>query len=202
LAEFLEIDLDWLAAAADVSPPSADASSDVEIDAWLATLSAEVMRTMLRSLLAGQGPEAERELRQRFMAWLRAHSDAPQTPARRTVAEIEAGCEAARQKRLDAERQARAEQEAQNQSKLIKQLALLAANADQVWTSIDKDLQRGSGAAYDQALRTMQTLAAALTQAGREGEFQNGLAKLLEIHGKRGAWVKRLVRAGFKVEMG
>jgi hypothetical protein len=37
-----------------------------------------------------------------------------------------------------------------------------------------------------------------MAQAGREVEFQAGLEKLLSVHGKRGAWMKRLAKAGIQ----
>jgi hypothetical protein len=45
----------------------------------------------------------------------------------------------------------------------------------------------------------VKDLAEAMTQAGRDAEFQACLVKLLSVHGKRGAWMKRLDKAGIHV---
>jgi hypothetical protein len=48
-------------------------------------------------------------------------------------------------------------------------------------------------------LKAVKDLAEATAQAGRDAEFQAGLVKLLSVHGKRGAWMKRLAKAGIQV---
>lgn len=61
LAEFLLLDPDWLAAAAQASPAlSTQERDNPDHDAWLAEQSLETMRITLRLLLDGCGPDAER----------------------------------------------------------------------------------------------------------------------------------------------
>jgi hypothetical protein len=199
LAEFLLIDPDWLAVAAEASAALADqASTDPAVDAWLAAQTPAEMRATLRLLLEGRSQEAERGLRGRFMAWQRAQQ-APETAshARRTVAQIEAHRSVAEGLRIERERQAREALEAQRRAERADHLARLAARADDAWVAIDKTLQRGSGAAYDQALDAVKELAEALSLAGREADFRHALVRLMSTHGKRAAWVTRLTKAGF-----
>ncbi len=200
LTEFLQIDPDWLAAAANASPPLTERdTTNPDIDLWLATQSMESMQATVHLLLEGRGQEAERSVRQAFFSWLREQAnDHPET-RQRTVQQIDAGREAAKSKRLEAERQNRAVQEAIRQAERKQQLEKLAAMSDQAWAAINKTLQRGSGHAYDQALQALRDLAEAMKSAGREVEFQHGLVKLLAAHGNRAAWMKRLAKAGFSV---
>ncbi|MGZ0079226.1 hypothetical protein [Methylomonas sp. YC3] len=200
LTEFLQIDPDWLAAAANASPPLAERdTTNPDIDLWLATQSMESMQATVRLLLEGHGQEAERSVRQAYLLWQREQAPGHPQPLQRTVQQIDAGREAAKSKRLEAERQYRAVQETKRQAERKQQLEKLAVMSDQAWAAIDKTLQRGSGHAYDQALQALKDLAEAMKLAGREVEFQHGLMKLLAAHGNRAAWMKRLAKAGFPV---
>jgi hypothetical protein len=199
LTEFLQIDPDWLAAAAGASPALPDRDTmDPDLDDFISLQTLEAMQATLRLLLEGRSQEAERTLRQRYLAWQRERSSHPPSSSRRTVAEIDAGRERTRGQRLELERQRRAAEEAKRRAECKQQLEHLAAHSDRVWTDIDQALQRGTGHAYDQALQAVKDLAEAMAQAGREAEFQAGLVKLLSVHGKRGAWMKRLAKAGIK----
>lgn len=197
LTEFLLIDSDWLAAAAEASAPMTDADTgDACQNDWLDTLSPDAMREALRPLLNGRGQEAERSLRNRFLAWQREHFPATASlPARRTVAQIDARRGAAQNARLQREQHARAAARTRRQQERAAYLELLLAKADAAWAGIDTTLQRGSGAAYDQALRGVQDLAEAFAQAEKEGEFRKALVRLMARHGQRKAWVERLTKA-------
>jgi hypothetical protein len=197
LTEFLLIDPDWLAAAATVSQVLPDCNNnDSDIDNWIANQSVDDMRATLRLLLERRGQEAERQLQQRFLNWQREHLPNSPIPRRRTVAEIDAQRDAARIKRLEHERQQQAAEEAKRLAERKLQLERLAANSESAWVIIDRTLQRGSGLAYDQALKALIDLSEALKQAERKDDLRRGLVKLQSVHGKRGAWVKRLVNAG------
>ncbi|QXP82689.1 hypothetical protein [Methylococcus sp. Mc7] len=198
LVEFLLIDPDWLSAAAVASPNTEDsADSDGQADAWLSLQSPEDMRKTLRLLLAGAGQQAERELKGRFLAWQRSQQRPGQTYAeRRTLARIAEGYDEARTARLDRERRAADALAARQREEREKYLRRLSEQADEIWASIDQTLQRGSGAAYDQALHAVRELADALALAGRPADFDLGLARLQASHGKRAAWVARLDKAG------
>lgn len=197
LVEYLLIDPDWLEAAAEASEPlSASDGTAPALDAWLAAQTPETLRAALRLLLEGRGAQAEREVRRRFLDWQRERQPAVAAPPRRRVADIAVLRQGAAQRRLERERQAREAEEARLRAERQRSLERLANDADAAWAGIDRTLQRGSGAAYDQALQSLRALAEALAQAGRERELRSGLARLQQSHGRRGAWVKRLIAAG------
>ena len=201
LTEFLMIDPDWLATAASNSPVLPDrAIVSPDMDNWLSLQSPNDKQATLRLLLEGRCQEAERALKQRYLLWQREQSPASESAAPITVAEIDQGRELARAKRLEIEQQKRLAQEAKRLAERNLLLARIAANAPTAWAAINKALQHGTGKAYDQALQDLKDLAEALTQAGRTGEFNHGLAKLQCVHGKRGAWVKRLTDAGIHLK--
>ncbi|MEX3816369.1 hypothetical protein AB3X96_40245 [Paraburkholderia sp. BR13439] len=94
LAEFLMLDADWLAAAAEVSPsllaPESSGSEDSRFDPSLRELPVEEMRAKLRMPLQGRSREAERTLRNAFLK-LEDRRSAKQLnlPKRRRISEIE-----------------------------------------------------------------------------------------------------------------
>lgn len=197
LAEFLELDPDWLSAAAAASPEETRLA-EPEYEAWLAEQPEQSLRSSVRLLLEGRGQEAERKTRMAFFAWqANRRPDSPQV-ARRRVANIAVGVATARELRLERERQASAAAEAKRQAERVARLVALATDPQRVWREIDVLLKRGSGTGYDQALRLTQELAEALRHTDRESEFRSGLAKILETHGKRPAWVARLEKAGLQ----
>ncbi|CAN7259855.1 hypothetical protein LJR230_001014 [Trinickia sp. LjRoot230] len=199
LAEFLMLDPDWLAAAAEKSSPFAAASDENErIDSWLLELTEDEMRAALRMLLEGRSQEAERTLRRRFLAW--EQGQVPNRVARptpRCVSEIADRVSFHRGVREQREREAREAEEARCKSVRSGYLASLLADEDSAWSAIDSKLQRGSGSSYDQAFRALQDLAEAYAGAKRDTTFRRRLVRLMAQHGKRGAWVARLTKAGY-----
>ncbi|MEM5400377.1 hypothetical protein [Paraburkholderia unamae] len=94
LAEFLMLDADWLAAAAEASPsllaPESSGSEDSRFDPWLRELPVEEMRAKLRMLLQGRSREAERTLRNAFLKWEKGRNAKQLNfPKRRRISEIE-----------------------------------------------------------------------------------------------------------------
>jgi hypothetical protein len=198
LADFLLLDPDWQAAAAEAGPAPMELTEASAMDAWLAELPPASMRSTLRLLLESRGQEAERGLRQEFLTWLRDQQGSTAGSPHRDVAAIEARSQVCETERLARERRLRSAAEARRQADRARALAQLAERAGEAWSAIDHSLQRGSGAAYDQALEAVQILAEALASVGRDAEFREGLARLMSAHHKRGAWVSRLAKAGLQ----
>jgi hypothetical protein len=92
LVEFLEIDPDMLAAAmagsAPVSP--ADIAVTDRINAWLEEWSRDELVAVLKLIAQGRGQEAERRVRSRHAAWLKAQRPAHTSiTSRRSVTELQ-----------------------------------------------------------------------------------------------------------------
>lgn len=199
LAEFLMLDPDWLAAAAETSSSLAAGSEDADrFDSWLLELTEDEMRAALRVLLEGRSQEAERTLRRRFLTWEQTRvSNRVPSPEPRRVGEIEARVCFYRDIREQKERETREAAEARRKTERASYLTSLLEDEDSAWSAIDSKLQRGSGSSYDQAFRALQDLAEAYAGAKRETTFRRRLVRLMAQHGKRGAWVTRLTKAGY-----
>jgi hypothetical protein len=202
LAEFLMLDQDWLAAATETSAPLAAESDDHgRFDPWLLELTEDEMRTALRMLLEGRSQEAERSLRRGFLTWEEARvPNRVARPEPRCVGEMAARVSFHRGVREQRERAARKAAVARRKAERAGYLTSLLEDEDSAWSAIDTKLQRGSGSSYDQALRALQDLAEAYSRAQREATFRRRLVRLMAQHGKRGAWVTRLTKAGYRCE--
>ena len=199
VAEFLEIDPDMLAAAMAGSDraPRDDAAQADRIDAWLGEWKHEEMAAVLKLITQGQGHEAERLVRSRHAAWLKAQrpSAACATP-RRSVAELRELAQSATGVRREREAKERAKQEAERRRQREAYLRLLMADADQRWEAIDAQAQRGSASGYEQAVRALADLAEGYALTSSRAAFERALRRLLVRHAKRGALLRRLTKAG------
>jgi len=200
LAEFLEIDPDLIAASADADTEAVESDprlGSAQIDTWLATLSAEETESTMKMLLNGNGRQAERTIKSRFMAWQRAHRPgcAPELP-RRCVAQLRALAETASQERImrEAERRNIAEQERHAQREA--HLRTLAKDFERCWQAVEEHATRGIASAYDAAARGIIDLADAYKLCSTAKEFDRALRRFLVRHIKRAALVRRLVEAG------
>lgn len=197
LVEYLQLDPDWLAAAAQASQPLQDPSSEEEgMGLWLAEQTLEALRASVALLLAGRSQEAQQGVRQAYLTWQAARRPGAEALPRRTLAHIGTGIERAREQRLVQEKETQTANAAKQKAVREAHLVKLAARQVQVWQEIDASLQRGSGVGYDQALRLIVELHDALKHVGQEAEFQLRLLTLMQVHGTRKAWVSRLKQAG------
>lgn len=197
LVEFLLIDPDLLAVAASASSEPAPRAEADAARAWSEQLPVPELRAAMRELAAGQGATMERRLRGQYAAWRRAQASPAAESARRTVAELEAGRGAAEALRLEHERQQRQARETKRRAERSRHLAVVAAQADAIWSKVDLTLQGGTGGAYAAAMAALAELAEALAEQGRDAEFRRSLLRLQAAHGKRPAWVARLEKAGW-----
>lgn len=199
LVEFLEIDPDMLAAAmagsAPVSP--ADIAEAGRIGAWLEEWQRDEMVAVLKLIAQGRGQEAERGVRSRHAAWLKAQRTA-HTPAtrRRSVAELRDLAKSAAAVRLEREAKERTKQEAERRRQREAYLCQLMAEADKHWNAIDAQAKRGSASGYTQAVRALVDLAEGYALTSSRKEFERALRRFVVRHATRGALLRRLTEAG------
>jgi hypothetical protein len=101
LAEFLEVDPDLLAGAGMGSPDTQKGEiSRQEMDKWIDALPRNEVNSILKQLLEGKGPQAERSIKNRFASWRRDLQMDEIGAPRRTVGELRQNAEKARKIRL------------------------------------------------------------------------------------------------------
>ncbi|XAH24689.1 hypothetical protein AAFF27_05725 [Xylophilus sp. GW821-FHT01B05] len=199
LVEFLEIDPDMLAAAVAGSDKlaQADVASADALDAWWGTWSRDEMVSTLRLLAQGQGQQAERQVKTRYAAWLKAQRPAvAATAPRRSVAELCELAEAAAEIWLQQEARQRALQEAEQRHQRELHLRQLMEDAETHWDAVEAQAQHGSGASYAKAVQLLAELAQAYALTQTRTAFDQALRRFLTRHANRGALLRRLTEAG------
>ena len=162
LAEFVRIDPDLLAAAADADPPpDANDPSGAEVAEWLATVPEAEKDTLLLRVAKGNGERLQAELRARFRQAAPA-VDPQSSGGRRTVDELLTLAAARRDQRRRRARQQREQQAAERERAATaareKHLAELAARQQQAWREVDELIQARTPAGYDVAVVLLQDL--------------------------------------------
>ena len=199
LVEFLEIDVDLLAAATvgSVSVTQQNIAEDDHIDAWLAEFSRDEMAAVLKLVAQSRGQEAERRVRSRRAAWLKAQpAREVSAPPRRCVAELRKIAESSSAVRLEREAQVRAQAEAQCRHQREVYLRSVMVQVDKHWKIIDGQARRGTASGYEQAVRALVLLVQAYALTSRREEFDRALRGCVARHAKRGALLRRLTDAG------
>ena len=202
LAQFLEVDGDLLAGAGIDSPAQqADEPSQQERDEWLSVLPHDEVLALLKQLLEGQGLKAERTLKSQFSAWRRSlRGDSGQAFPRRSVEELRKKTETARNSRLERETLEQKRLNAKYRKERETYLATLAKDFPKAWKAAARQIERGSGLAYDEACRTLVDIAAAYALHASRNVFNQELKRFMAVHLRRKALVQRLVKAGIWYE--
>jgi len=185
LAEFLRLDQDLLAAAAESDDEDRDEPGHFK--AWVKSLPArEWERWLLR---AADNPDLRlgSELLGEFR---RAHP--PVTSGRRPVARLQARAEELRAARRRAAAERAAQTRAAASAAKSKRLAAMARRGDAAWQELDQLVE---ASAYDQAVRLAMDLRAAASQASKPEEFDRRIAEVKQRYGRRRGFLDRLRRA-------
>lgn len=185
LAEFLRLDQDLLAAAAESDDEDRDEPG--RFRAWVRSFPArERERWLLRAADnpdLGLGSELLGEFR-------RAHP--PVTSGRRTVARLQAGAEELHAARRWAAAARAAQARAAAAAARSKRLAGLARRGAAAWRELEQLVE---ARAYDQAVGLAMDLRAAAAHAGKPEEFDRRIAEVKQRYGRRRAFLDRLRRA-------
>ena len=198
LAEFLEVDQDLLASAGTDSPaPQDEGPSQPEMDEWLDGLPREEVTALLNLLLAGKGQQAERTLKNRFASWRRGALRGERTEApRRTVGELRKNADAAEEMRMEQERREQKKREVNRRKEREAYLKALSKDFPKAWKAVQRNVERGSGPAYDEACRALVDLSEAYSLYASPKAFQRALRKFIAGHMRRKALIQRLEKVG------
>lgn len=154
------------------------------------------MAAILKLIAQGEGHIAERDVRTRHAAWLKArHPRSTISAPRRSLGQLRELAQAAASVRHEHEAAEQAQQERERQKQREATLRLLMADVDKHWAEVDALAQRGSGLAYEQAVRMIAELAQGHALVSSRKDFDQALQQLLTRHAKRGALMRRLADA-------
>jgi hypothetical protein len=199
LADFLRLDDDLLAIAAQTSPPLEDVADDPgELAAWVTRLPVAEKNRLLGRVVEGDAARVRMELLRRFRG-----DTAPTTipfPARRTVADL---LDDAARRRADRERRAAA-QRAEDEARREKARALararrldeLACEEGAAWSRVDAMIATRKPAEYDAAVTLLTALQALAEREDRYPTFTQHTTALRQTHARKSSLIERLNRAG------
>ncbi|RSM42463.1 hypothetical protein DMA12_21330 [Amycolatopsis balhimycina DSM 5908] len=198
LADFLRIDGDLLAIAAQASPPLEDtADSPDDLAAWVPHLPAAEKDRLLVRVLLGEGMRVRMELLHRYRG---DTAPAISRPVRRTVADL---LDAAAQRRADGElrlARRRAEDEARREQALSlareRRLDRLAEEGDAAWSRVEALIATRKPADYDAAVALLTDLQALAEREDLDDTFALRTTALRRTHARKPSLIERFDRAG------
>ena len=198
LADFLRLDEDLIAVAAEASEEQKDSSpSPQELKRWVAMLPARERDALLVRLVLGDDVHLRTELLRRSHG---EPTDGPQRRESRTVAELRDAAAARRveRERLAAIERARERAGRERDAALArdKRLEELALHEEQAWGQVDASIETKKPAGYDSAVGLLSDLRAVSERKGRPEAFAKRFAQLREQHLKKSSLLDRFDRAG------
>jgi hypothetical protein len=196
IVDFLEIDQDLIAAAAEASPASTDTPS-ADLAGWIATLPAADKDKLLTMVADGEGPQVQALLLRRFRSSVPGQNESA-APAR-TVAQLWAATGARKAVREEAEAQARrAEEERQAAPKAAAyttRLDHLATRAEAAWQEAADLIETKKPRDYDLVVSLLRDLSALARREGEHDSFTSRFLKLRARHERKPSLQERFDKA-------
>ncbi|MEV6321222.1 hypothetical protein AB0M45_08500 [Nocardia sp. NPDC051787] len=198
LADFLRLDADLLAVAAQASAPLEQSSDDLaDLPAWLTHLTAVEKDTLLARVVQGEATWVRMELLRRFRGDATA---AIPTHARRTVADLldNAARRRAEHERRAAEKRAEAEERAEHARTVARERRLdkLADTQELAWSRVEAMVATRKPSEYDAAVTLLLDLQALAERENRDAMFTERSMALRQTHARKHALIERLDRNG------
>jgi hypothetical protein len=200
LAEFLRLDDDLLAIAAEGSPAVPAGPSPDDLKRWVADLPvAEKDRYLLR-FLEGKEAQVRAEVLGRFR---QATGPGPAAhDSGRTVGDLLAAAKV----RTEQSRRQEAARKAAEQARLEREQAAarerylngLTGRDDEIWRQIEDLIETKRAKEYDQAAQLVQDLRDLGLRRGSADAFSARLGQLRERYSRRPSFIERLDRAGLR----
>lgn len=199
-ADFLRIDQDLLATAAERSPEPDDTVPAGELRRWIAALP-DGDKTELLTRLAQEGePHLRAELMLRFRETRQDKSAHKSAGSPRTVAELlkaaERRAEERRRREADRARRAREQQARKEAAARARYLDKLAKREKEAWRRIDALIATRQPGRYDEAVTLLKDLWDLGRHQGRTVEIEERIRRLRGEHAKKPSLRDRLRRAG------
>ncbi|MFQ6228277.1 hypothetical protein [Nocardia sp. NPDC002869] len=198
LADFLRLDADLLAIAAQASAPLDQAGDDVDdLAAWLTHLPEIEKDRLLARVVQGEAARVRMELLRRFRG---DATPADPTRARRTVADLldnAARRRSARERQM-ADKRAEAQARAEHARTVARERRLdkLAGTQDLAWSRVAAMIATRKPAEYDTAVTLLLDLQALAEREDRDDMFAERSTVLRQTHARKRAFIERLDRNG------
>ena len=195
LADFLGIDADLIAAAAERSPEQqVSTPSRKEIGEWVRTFPSAEKDAIVVRLIDGDDPHLSAEVRQR--ATFEISGGRSDERLGRTAGEILARAEiiTAERKKEQAEQRARekARRERAEAEERKKRLESLAGKENELWATVDRLIATKQPRRYDEAVSLLQDLHDLAKLQGKGSDFKFRMGALKRENSAKSALMERL----------
>jgi hypothetical protein len=198
LADFLGIDADLIATAAERSPEQqVSTPSRKEIGDWVRTLPSAEKDAIVVRLIEGDDPHLSAEVRQRAIFEISGRRSDERLG--RTAGEILARAEiiAAERKKKEAERRVRekAVRERAEAEARKKRLESLAGKENELWATVDRLIATKQPRRYDEAVSLLQDLHDLAELQGRGRDFKSRMDALERRNSGKSTLMERFRKA-------
>jgi hypothetical protein len=196
VADFLDIDEDLLAVAAQASPNARDEDRSGLVE-WVRSLAAEDKDVLLARVASGEGAAVQALLFRRFRGVSAGNKPVVSTRTAAALWKAAGDRKAAREK---AEEQRRREQEVQEAAAkaaaYARRLDELAARQEEAWERVDALIETKSPRDYDMAVTLLRDLRALAERQDQAAAFTRRFLALRERHGRKPSLQDRFDKAG------
>ena len=197
--EFLRIDSDLIAVAAEHSEPENTAGlSRKEISAWVKNLPPNEKETLLTKLIEGTDQHLAHELRQRVTSEIQGREQINLKP-RRTAGDIlnraETIAEERRKRFAQQKAREKALQERQEAQWRKEYLESLAGKEGDVWSKIDDLIATRQPNRYDEAVRLLIDLRALADMQDKSADFLLRMEALCSEHSRKPSLIEKFRNA-------
>jgi len=204
LADFLRLDEDLLAVAAEASAePGADHDTPADAARWVEGLPAADKDTLILRILLGDDAHLRVELLRRFRGESAADAAAS---GGRTATQLLDAADARRQERERLVEQQRTEEHARRERAAAaareQRLESLAREEEAAWRRVGALIGTKKPREYDEAVRLLSDLRAVGARNGRPGAFEQRCHELRQQHQRKPSLLARLDRAGLAATPG
>jgi hypothetical protein len=202
LIDFLDIDIDLVNAAAEISPPLAsDRLTDEELARWLRRLPEKDKDAYLLRVARGE-LNVPNELRLRFVTEHRSESSHAPLPPRRQVASLIGRAEKLREERHVAEAAHREAEEARRREESARErearLEQLRGQEQQLWGQAEALAMRKTPSDYDRAIGLLRDLRDLAERGNGREEFMTRLDAFRAANVKKPSLMRRLDQADLR----
>jgi hypothetical protein len=201
LIDFLGIDKDLVAAAAENSAPLNSGPSPEDLDIWIRNLPENQKNVLLMTAISESGDRWKNELLRRFNREKKPSTSQAAPAAGRTASELLSAAQARAQRRtrraeVDRIREV-ARWKAKEEAERADYLDQLAKREDAVWNDVIAYIQQRQPKGYDQAIRLLIDLRELAIRQGHETEFRAKIENLRATHAAKPSFIERLIKADF-----
>jgi hypothetical protein len=198
LADFLRIDRDLIAAAAERSDRLPKPPAPGDVTRWIAEIPSAEKDSWLTRFMTGEDTTLRAEIIHRFRQ--ENTPTASMAGGARTVAELRAVA----QKRAETRRRREAEQKEAERERRAREATIarekhlnsLIGREESIWSRIEPLIEMKRAAEYDQAVQLLVDLRDISARTDRSNEFRERLRLLRDRHPKKLSFLQRLDRAG------